>query len=236
MTSIRGRATPLKSILACALGLGLMATASSARAQAIYSVTSLDVVAGSATQGVAILKQYRDAARKASGNMGVDVLREMGRPNLFVVYETWADQAAYDANDKGAPSNELRDKVKAMVDAPYFERRTYRSVTVAAPKAPTGPGAVYLQVHLDVLPPAVEKTDAAAKLLADDARKGEGNLRYDVVQSTRNPGNHHTIYAAWQSRKDFDDYEITRSALKFRDLISPTLGSPYDDRLYALVD
>src|ERR1700733_1703800 len=134
MTSIRGRAAPLKTILACALGLGLMATAPGARAQAIFSVTSLDLAAGSVAQGVTLLKQYRDEARKAPGNMGADVLQEKGRPNLFVVYETWADQAAFDANDKGAPSNELRDKVKAFADAPYFERRTYRAVTVGPAK------------------------------------------------------------------------------------------------------
>jgi quinol monooxygenase YgiN len=237
MRRIRGRAAPHKSILAGALGLGLMASASGAHAQAIYSVTSLELAAPSeAAQGVALLKQYRDAARKAPGNMGADVLQEMGRPNQFVVYETWTDQAAFDANDKAAPSNELRDKVKALPEAPYFDRRSYRGISVAPPKSPTGPGAVYLQVHLDVLPRGVEQTDAAAKVLAEAARKGEGNLRYDVVQSTRNPGNHHTIFAAWQSQKDFDDYEAIRPAIKFRDVIGPMLGSPYDDRLYTLVD
>lgn len=236
MTIIRGRAAPLTSIVACALGLGLIAAPSGARAQAIYSVTSIDLAPGDAGQAVTILKQYREAARKAPGNMGVDVLQEMGRPSQFVVQETWADQAAFDANDKAAPSNELRDKVKAFPDAPYFERRTYKAVSVAPAKPPTGPGAVYLQVHLDVLPRGVEQADAAAKDLAEAARKGDGNLRYDVLQSTRNPGNHHTIYGAWQSQKDFDDYENIRSALKFRDVIGPMLGSPYDDRLYTLVE
>jgi len=236
MISICGRAAPLTSILACALGLGLMAAPSGARAQAIYSVTSIDLAAGAAAQGVAMLKQYREAARKAAGNMGVDVLQEMGRPNQFVVHETWADQAAFDANDKAAPSNELRDKVKALPDAPYFERRPYKAVSVAPPKASTGPGAVYLQVHLDVLPRGIEEADAAAKLLAEAARNGEGSLRYDVLQSTRGAGNHHTIYATWKSQKDFDAYENIRAALKFRDVIGPMLGSPYDDRLYTLVD
>jgi quinol monooxygenase YgiN len=235
MTCIRGRAALLTLILTCLLGLGLMATAPVARAQTIYSVTALDVTAGSAAQGVAILKQYRDATRKQPGNMGADVLQESGRPNRFVVYETWTDQAAFDANDKAAGLTELRDKLKAVADVPY-DRRAYRAIAVAAAKPPAGPGAVYLQVHLDVLPPGVERTDAAAKVLAEAARKGDGNLRYDVLQSTRNPGNHHTIFAVWQSRTDFDAYEMSGSALRFRDVIGPLLGSPYDDRLYALVD
>jgi quinol monooxygenase YgiN len=159
----------------------------------------------------------------------------MGAPYRFAVYESWADQAAYDANDKAAPSKELADKLKAIAPAPY-DRRAYRTVSVAAAKAPKGPGAVYLHVHLDVLPPGIGQTQESGKQLADASRKGEGNLRWDLVQSTRGAGNHHTIYGAWQSRKDFDEYLSSRAELKFRDTIAPLLGSPYDDRLYTLLD
>ena len=64
----------------------LLATAAGSAAQAqvcpdaIYGVTSLDVAAGAAAQGVAIIKQYRDAARKQAGNSGVDLLQEIGGP------------------------------------------------------------------------------------------------------------------------------------------------------------
>jgi quinol monooxygenase YgiN len=236
---------PVKYALAGALGLACLlapgvraqqpAPAAPPSAGPIFSVTSVDVGADAAAQAVALLKQYRDAARKAPGNQGADVLQEMGAPYRFAVYESWADQAAYDANDKAAPSKELADKLKAIAPAPY-DRRAYRTVSVAAAKAPKGPGAVYLHVHLDVLPPGIGQTQESGKQLADASRKGEGNLRWDLVQSTRGAGNHHTIYGAWQSRKDFDEYLSSRAELKFRDTIAPLLGSPYDDRLYTLLD
>jgi quinol monooxygenase YgiN len=243
MTCSGWRAAPRISFFACALGLTFLSAPPGARAQQpapppagpIYSVTSIDVAADAYGQAIGILKQYRAAARQQSGNQGADVLQEIGAPYRFVVYESWADQAAFDANDKGAASKELADKLKAISPAPY-DRRAYRGVSVAAAKAPKGPGAVYLQAHLDVLVPGIAPTQASAKQLADASRKGVGNLRWDIVQSTRGAGNHHTVFAAWESRRDFDDFLMSPAELKFRDVIAPLLGSPYDDRLYTLVE
>ena len=204
-------------------------------ATAVVGITVLDVVPGAATQAVAVFKQYREAARKQPGNLGVDVLQEIGQPDRFVIYETWQDQAAFDANEKAAPSAELRDKLKPINPASTYDRRNY-NVTTIGPVKPAAPGAVYWQVHLDVFPPGLERTIAAVKDVAEVARKGQGNLRYDVVRSVNAPTSHQTIYAAWASRKDFEEYEMSRSNHKFRDAVGPLLGSPFDDRLYTMLD
>jgi len=203
-------------------------------ADAIYGVTSLDVAAGAPAQGVAILKQYRDGARKQAGNLGVDLLQEIGRPNRFIIYETWKDQSAYDANEKSAQTGELRDKLKPIAGAP-IDRRDYHVVSVEPARAATS-DAVYMQVHLDVFPPGLVPTLAAVKLVAEAARKGEGNLRYDVVQSVKPPLSHMTLFAGWQNRSAFDDYEKSAYGRHFRDTVGPLLGSPFDDRLYATIN
>jgi quinol monooxygenase YgiN len=200
----------------------------------VFAVMALDVAPGQAAQGVAVLKPYREATRKLAGNLAVDILQEMGRPNRFMIYENWQDHAAYDAAGKGAPLAELRDKLKPLA-APY-DRRDYTAVSIGPEKAATVPGAVYMQVHLDVFPPGIAKTLVALKELAEAARKGEGNLRFDVVQSIQQPTSHTTLYGGWQSRKAYDAFEGSGYARRFRDAIGPLLGSPYDDRLYALVD
>src|SRR5271166_4472376 len=118
---------------------------------------------------------------------------------------------------------------------------TYRCK--AARRADLGPQrprirgmSVYMQLHLDVFPPGLAPTLAAVKDVAEAARKGEGNLRYDVVQSVKTPLSHMTLFAAWQSRKAFDSYEMSDYARQFRDKVGPLLGSPFDDRLYVLID
>jgi autoinducer 2-degrading protein len=232
----------MRPVVGCMVGLAcLMAIAAGSVAQAqsgpdaIYGVTSLDVAPDAVAKGIALLQQYREAARKQAGNLGVDLLQEAGWPNRFAIYETWKDQAAYDANEKAAHTAELRDQLKPMAGAPD-DRRDYHVVSVAPALPATSSGAVYMQLHLDVFPPGLAPALAAVKQIATAARKGEGNLRYDVVQSVKAPLSHMTLYAAWQSRKAFDDYEKSAYGRHFRDAIGPLLGSPYDDRLYALIN
>jgi len=216
-----------------------VAAYSTARAQAgsdaIYGVTTLDVAPGAASDGVALVKQYRDGALKQAGNMGVTLLQEADWPNRFLIYDAWKDQAAYDANEKAAHAAALRDKLKPIGGAPY-DRRDYHVIAVGPAQAAAGGDTVYMQLHLDVFPPGIDATLAAAKAVAEAARKGEGNLRYDVVRSVKPPSSHTTLLAAWQNRKAFDTYENSAYARQFRDTVGPLLGSPFDDRLYVPIN
>ena len=232
----------LKPHVGCVAGLACLlaiAAGSAARAQAgpdaIYGVSSLDVAPDAVAQGIAILKQYRDAAHAQAGNLGVDLLQELGGPNRFVIYETWKDQAAYDANEKADRTAQLRSKLAPITGAPY-DRRDYHVISVGPAKPATAAGAVYMQLHLDVFPPGLTPALAAVRQVAEAARKGEGNLRYDVVQSVKINVSHMTFFGAWVSRKAFDDYESSAYGRHFRDAVGPLLGSPYDDRLYATIN
>jgi len=230
----------LQRLIRGALGAALLlAAGGSARAEdagpdAIYGVTSLDVAASASAQGVALLKQYRDGVRKQAGFVAIELLQEVGAPNRFLLFETWKDQAAYDANERSAQTAQLRDTLKPIAGAPP-DRRDYHVVSVAAAR-PAAANAIFMQLHLDVFPPGLVPTLAAVKAVAEAARKGDGNLRYDVVQSVKPPLSHMTLFAAWQDRKAFDAYEASSYGRKFRDTVGPLLGSPYDDRLYVSVN
>jgi quinol monooxygenase YgiN len=237
------RKPSFKPFAQCLSGLAVLlaiVAGSGARAQsggdAIYGVTTLDVAPGTANQGVTLLKQYRDAARKQAGNTGVTLLQEADWPNRFMIYEAWKDQSAYDANEKAAHTLQLRDQLKPIAGAPY-DRRNYHVFSVGPAQAAAADGdTVYMHLHLDVFPPGIDATLAAAKAVAEAARKGEGNLRYDVVRSVNPPLSHSTVFAAWGSRKAFDAYENSAYARQFRDTVGPLLGSPFDDRLYVPIN
>jgi quinol monooxygenase YgiN len=229
-----GRLLGLAFVLAFVAGAAAGARAQN-NAGAIYGVTALDVMPGAAGEGAALLKQYRDGALKQAGNKGVTLLQELDWPNRFVIYEAWDNQAAYDANETAAHSAALREKLKSIGGAPY-DRRDYQVVSVGPAQAVAGSDTVYMQLHLDVFPPGLAATLAATKMVAEAARKGEGNLRYDVVGSVKPPLSHSTVFAAWQSRKAFDAYENSDYARQFRDAVGPLLGSPFDDRLYTPIN
>jgi quinol monooxygenase YgiN len=213
-------------------------TASAARAQTapdtVYALTTFDVSPSATLQTIALLTQYRDTARKQAGNMSVDLLQETGLLNRFAIHESWSNRSAYDANEKAPQMAALRDGLKSLAGAP-LDRRTYRPLSIG-PTRNAASGAVYMLLFLDVFPPGLIPTLAAVKDAAVAARKGEGNLRYDVEQEGGGLGNHMIFYAAWQRRDDFDSYEKSDYARHLRDVVGPLLGSPYDDRLYALLD
>ncbi len=246
MIAICRRPVALRSVVSrCVLAWGFASALfvigphSTARAQAggdaIYGVTALDVGPDAVSQGVALLRQYRAGAVKQAGNTGVTLLQEADWPNRFMIYEGWKDQSAYDANETAAHSSELRDKLKAIAAAPY-DRRPYHVIAVGPSKPSASPDEVYMQLHLDVFPPGIEPTLAAARAVAEAARKDEGNLRYDIVGSAKPPQSHTTFLAAWRDRKAFDAYESSAYARTFRDTVGPLLGSPFDDRLYVPIN
>jgi quinol monooxygenase YgiN len=241
MMSIRRRQAwfvPVAGLAGLVIAVAIM-TASAARAQSgpdtVYALTTFDVSPSATLQTIALLKQYRNAARRQAGNISVDLLQETGLLNRFAIHESWSNRSAYDANEKAPQMTALRDGLKPLAGAP-LDRRTYRPFSIGPTGNAASGGAVYMVLILDVFPPGLVPTLAAVKDAAAAARTGEGNLRYDVEQEGLGLGNHMIFYAAWQNRGDFDAYEKSDYARHLRDVVGPLLGSPYDDRLYALLD
>ena len=51
-----------------------------------------------ANRAEAILRELRDASRKEEGVIGFDVARSQERPNVFVLWEVYKDEAALEAH------------------------------------------------------------------------------------------------------------------------------------------
>jgi quinol monooxygenase YgiN len=51
-----------------------------------------------ADEAARLLHELRDASRAEAGCIGYEVARANAEPGVFVLYETWADQAALDAH------------------------------------------------------------------------------------------------------------------------------------------
>lgn len=215
----------------------LPAAMTQAQAQApagpIHVATYVEVATGSVKEGIALLKQYRDAARKEDGSTRVGVGQELGRANRFVVLEIWKDQAAFDAHGKSAGTTAFRDKLKSIQNAPYDER--VHSGMAVAESQPTAKGAVYVVSHVDVPPPRKDEVVAALNPLAEQSRKGAGNVRFDVWQQTSRP-NHFTVVEAWKDQKAYDARGSAAPQRDFRAKLGPMLGALYDERLFRTID
>ena len=219
-------------------------------------LTFIEVRADAVARARDILQKYESALRQHGGGLEVEALEEIGRPERFVVLESAAVAGALApaeaaAQDTLAPLNEL---LTALPD-----RRTNREFAAPANETQTAmsrhgksgarhtnsatatnqPGnerpALYVVAHLDLAPPDQARGATALQGLIAAARRAPGNLRFAAWQQTNRP-NHFNLVAAWSSRTGFDDFTAGAAAREYRATIGPLIGSPYDERLYRLIE
>lgn len=195
-----------------------------------YVATYIDIQPSSTREGTALIEQYREASRAEEGSFAVDVVQEIGRPNRFAIIEAWKDQSSFEAHEKGAATIQFRSGLKAIQNSPYDQRVHHGWAT--GPVQEPGRGTLSVVTHIDVPPPRREEAEVLLKALAEESRRDEGNVRYDVFQQNLPRTNHFTVFAAWRDRKAFDAHEAKPHTRRFREALAPMLGALYDERLY----
>jgi len=201
----------------------------------LYVVTYIDVQLNSMNQGVALLKRYREDARIEKGSSTVDVVQEIGRPNRFVILEIWRDDTSFEAHEKGTQTAQFRNALKGIHNSPY-DQRVHRALAIDPRAWAFASNTVSVVTHVDVPPPRAAETEVLLKRAAENSRKDEGGVRYDVFQQTAPRTNHFTLFAVWKERKSFDSHEMKPPTRQFREALAPMLGAPYDERLYTPVN
>ena len=66
----------------------------------------------------AMIKQWSEAARKQAGNLRIEVLQGIHRPNQFVVAAVWKDQKALDDSAASDLTKDIREKLRPHAVAP----------------------------------------------------------------------------------------------------------------------
>jgi quinol monooxygenase YgiN len=197
---------------------------------AVYFVTYIEVMPNAAGPAEAELKRYRDAGRRDDGNLRLDVLSEIARPNRFVIIEAWRDKTALDAHAQSAGTIQFQEKLKAIEDAPFDERVThvlYRGRDAGANRV----GAIFVVTHIDVVPPGLDACLAALKTMSADTPNDPGNVGYEVLQQV-NRANHFTVVEEWTDRKAADAHAMAEHTRAFREKLIPIRGALYDERFY----
>ena len=200
---------------------------------AVHIVTYLDLTSAGAVQAASLLKRYRDAARKQSANLNVDVYQEIGRIGRFAIREGWRDARAFEDNAAAEHAKQLSAALKPLQLAPADQRR-HDAYSMGNGRAVAGTAAVYVLTHVDVPPPLLAELEPQLKLWAEGSRKDAGVIAFDVLQQA-NRKNHFTVVEGWQSSKAFEAQGAAGPARTFRDKLGPMLGALYDQRLYRLV-
>ncbi len=222
--------TGIRLLLGVAMAaLGVIDLAGAADAL-LYTVTYVEVGPPSTAKGAALLRRYREATRKDEGNLRVEVLQRIDRPNQFVVLAVWKTQQAFEAHVAGTPAADLRAQLQSLVSSPNDER-LHTGLAVGSASVASGAGTIYVVTHVDVIPPRKDDGLALLKQLAEDSRKDPGSSGFDVMQQTNRP-NHFTVVEAWKDRSAFDAHSMAPHTRRFREGLAPMSGALYDERLY----
>jgi quinol monooxygenase YgiN len=104
----------------------------------------------------------------------------------------------------------------------------------AQQKAETRSGALYVVTYVDVFPNFTDETLKALRQFATDSRKDRGSVRFEFLQDVVRT-NHFSIVEVWENRQAYDAHLTQQHCKRFREKIQPGLGSPFDERLYNLV-
>jgi quinol monooxygenase YgiN len=209
-----------------------------AQEAAIYVATYIDVVPQSMEAAVAALKSEAAASREDGGCREVQVLREIGRSDRFVVLETWTDERVFATHGKAPHVQQFRDRLKAIEAAPPDERvleAVWSSSMPESKSTPISAHAVWVATHVDVTPDYEKDTALMLKALGEASVKETGNVRFLAAHQPDRP-NHFTLGEIWTGRASFDAHQAAAPTRQFRDRLGPMLGALYDQRIYQAVE
>ena len=94
---------------------------------------------------------------------------------------------------------------------------------------------LYVVTHIDVTPDFAAATATAVAQFAVDSRKDAGSVRFEALHSV-DRSNHFELVEVWRTRQDFDAHIAQEHTKRFREKIQPGLGSPFDERLYNVLE
>ena len=128
----------------------------------------------------------------------------------------------------------MREAIASIRNAPTDER-VHTALSVASVGPAPARGAIYVVTHVDVIPPRKDDGVAAVKQLAEESRRHDGNLRFEVGQQINRP-NHFTVVEIWKDVSVLEAHSMAPATRRFRDALAPATGALYDERKYRAMD
>jgi quinol monooxygenase YgiN len=93
---------------------------------------------------------------------------------------------------------------------------------------------VYVITHVDLMGANTAAGVALLKQFAADTLKEKDCTRFEILQQDGRP-NHLTLVGIWKDKQAFDAHDSAPYTKAFREKMQPLVGSPWDERLHALV-
>lgn len=200
------------------------------RAEPVRDLEFIQVGYGAIDRARRTLKAYGAALRGAKAGAEVTVLQEIARPDRFALLASADRAGALEAEGNGAES--ILQNLGQVLVAP-IDRREHEIVEPSC--AVSGASGLYVIAHLDIAGRERREADTALREFARSVCAAPGILAFRIWRQA-NRGNHFELIAIWASREQWARFSSAAAARRFRESVGPLLGSPYDERLYRLLE
>lgn len=87
-----------------------------------FVIANVDIARPGLAQVEASLHQLATAARKSGGNLGIEILQQVNRPNHFALITTWIGEAPFHTFTASVGAREFRRTIAPILDSHYDER------------------------------------------------------------------------------------------------------------------
>ncbi|MGH9692180.1 MAG: putative quinol monooxygenase [Candidatus Acidiferrales bacterium] len=102
-------------------------------------------------------------------------------------------------------------------------------------RAQVSNGRLYVITHVDLTPNNAADGKKVLQQYVAETRQDPGLVRVELLDyQTRL--NHFALVEVWENSKAFDRHQAADHTKKFREKLAPMLGSPYDERVFNLVN
>jgi quinol monooxygenase YgiN len=214
-----------------ALFIGLIAGGAQADSP-VFTVAYVEIMPSARTTAVAAFKQYRDASRKDDSFTRFDLFEQVGQPGRFVIVERWPNAKASEAHAATPHAKDYRATLDSIRLSDY-DQRPYKPLSLGPSPAAIA-RSVYVVSHIDIGGQGTNAPDLLRRL-AEESRKQDGNLCFDVLQHNVR-ANHFTVIEGWQNQRALAAHIAASSTREFRNTVGPLTGSPLDQRIYKVVE
>jgi quinol monooxygenase YgiN len=200
-----------------------------------YLMIYVEVVPSASARAIAMMKEYRDTSRKEAGANFIDIYQEAGQTHRFILSEIWQNRAIAKAHTDGPALGALFSKLKPIEIGPS-DIRIHQAHMVTPPKTPKA-NDVFIISHVDVAGQGnLAKLITMLNTLGEASQKDNGMVRYEILDEVPAHANHFRVYEEWTSMATWEAHNLATHAQAYHDALLPLLGTPYDQRLYRLVN
>ena len=200
-----------------------------------YVVIYVEFKPDDAKAGGRLLDDLASHGLASAGVVRFDVLQQIDRPNLFALFEIWSNAQTYAAYKATPGTQAILTQIAPLLGAPLDERDGNLLEGSVTPRSGHAQARqIFVITHLDIIPTFVDQARPVLNTFVADSANDRGVETFAMLSWTPTT-NHFQLIEVFANERAYDDLVSAQHTVDFRQDLQPTVGAPYDERLYQFV-